>query len=36
MPVKVDRWIRQMALEKGMIEPFEPSQVKSVEGRRVV
>ncbi len=36
MPVKSDRWIRQMALEKGMIEPFEPSQVKTVEGRRVV
>ena len=36
MPVKSDRWIRRMALEHGMIEPFEPSQVKNVEGRRVV
>jgi dCTP deaminase len=36
MPVKSDRWIRQMALEHKMIEPFEASQVKSVEGRRVV
>ena len=36
MPVKSDRWIRQMALEHKMIEPFEASQVKSVEGKRVV
>jgi dCTP deaminase len=31
MPVKPDRWIRRMALEKGMIEPFAPAQVR--EGR---
>ncbi|MEJ6565519.1 MAG: dCTP deaminase [Burkholderiales bacterium] len=36
MSVKSDRWIRQMATEKGMIEPFEPGQVKSVNGERVV
>ena len=36
MTVKSDRWIRQMAVEKAMIEPFEPSQVKEVAGRRVV
>ena len=36
MPVKSDRWIRQMALEHKMIEPFEASQVKVVDGRRVV
>jgi dCTP deaminase len=36
MPVKSDRWIRQMALEKGMIEPFEPGQVKSYEGKKIV
>jgi dCTP deaminase len=27
MGVKPDRWIRKMALEKGMIEPFESNQV---------
>ena len=25
-----------MATEKGMIEPFEPGQIKSVNGERVV
>lgn len=29
MGVKSDRWIRMMALEKGMIEPFEEKQVRT-------
>jgi dCTP deaminase len=36
MSVKSDRWIRRMAAEHGMIEPFESRQVKEVSGRRVV
>ena len=36
MTIKSDRWIRRMAAEKGMIEPFEPGQVKSLEGRKIV
>ena len=36
MPVKSDRWIRRMALEQRMIEPFEAGQVKEIGGRRVV
>ncbi len=28
MSIKCDRWIRQMALEHGMIEPFEERQVR--------
>lgn len=28
MAIKSDRWIKQMALEHGMIEPFEESQVR--------
>ncbi len=36
MAIKSDRWIRRMAAEHAMIEPFEPGQVKAVEGRRVV
>lgn len=28
MPVKSDKWIREMALEKGMIEPFQASSVR--------
>ena len=36
MSIKSDRWIRRMALEQRMIEPFEPNQVKEVNGRKVV
>jgi dCTP deaminase len=35
MSVKSDKWIRRMAAQ-GMIEPFEASQVKEIDGRRVV
>lgn len=28
MPIKADRWIRKMALEQGMIEPFVDGQVR--------
>jgi len=34
--LKSDRWIRHMAAEQRMIEPFEAGQVKEVAGRRVV
>jgi dCTP deaminase len=36
MSIKSDRWIRRMAETQRMIEPFEPSQIKEVDGRRVV
>jgi len=36
MSVKSDKWIRRMAQEHGMIEPFEPTQIKEIGGRRVV
>src|SRR5258706_14775319 len=36
MSIKPDKWIRRMAQEHGMIEPFEPGQVKEIDGRRVV
>jgi len=36
MTIKSDRWIRRMAAEQRMIEPFEPGQVKEVSGARVV
>jgi len=36
MTVKSDRWIRRMAQETRMIEPFEPGQIKEVNGQRVV
>ncbi|MDP2111584.1 MAG: dCTP deaminase [Thiobacillus sp.] len=36
MSIKSDKWIRRMAVEHGMIEPFEPGQVKQVDGRPIV
>jgi len=36
MSLKSDRWIRRMAAEHRMIEPFEPSQVRQVRGERVI
>src|SRR3546814_18096021 len=35
MTIKNDRWIRQ-ASQAGMIEPFEPGQVREVAGKRIV
>ncbi len=35
MSIKSDRWITRMARE-GMIDPFEPQQVRHVEGQRVI
>lgn len=36
MTIKSDRWIREMARRKGMIEPFEPGQVRSNDGGSIV
>ena len=36
MSIKSDKWIRRMAQEHGMIEPFEPNQVKQVNGKSIV
>ncbi len=36
MSIKSDKWIRRMAAEHGLIEPFEPRQVREVDGRRIV
>ena len=34
MSIKSDRWIRRMAETHGMIEPFEPGQVRTcADGR---
>jgi dCTP deaminase len=35
MTIKSDKWIRRMAAQ-GMIEPFEPGQVRSRDGQRIV
>lgn len=36
MGIKADKWIRRMAEEKGMIEPFEPGQVRESEQGRII
>src|SRR6218665_776626 len=35
MSIKSDKWIRRMVAEHGMIEPFEPGQVRQVEGPKI-
>ena len=36
MSIKSDKWIRRMAEEHGMIEPFEPGQVREREGHKII
>ena len=36
MSIKSDRWIRRMAEQHQMIEPFESGQVREIEGRKIV
>lgn len=37
MSIKSDKWIRRMAAEHGMIEPFEPGQVRqAANGNKVI
>lgn len=36
MSLQPDRWIKKMATENKMIEPFQEQQVKEIEGRRVI
>ncbi|MFZ1341722.1 dCTP deaminase [Thiothrix eikelboomii] len=36
MSIKSDHWIRRMAEQHGMIEPFEPQQVRARQGEKIV
>jgi deoxycytidine triphosphate deaminase len=36
MSIKSDRWIRRMATEHGMIEPFAPQQVRVADGHKII
>ena len=36
MPIKPDRWIKKMAAEHGLIEPFEAEQIRELDGQRVI
>jgi deoxycytidine triphosphate deaminase len=36
MSIKSDRWIRRMASEQRMIDPFSPTQVRMADGHKIV
>jgi len=36
MSIKSDKWIRRMSEECGMIDPFEPNQIKEANGQRII
>ena len=36
MSIKADRWIRRMAAEHGMIDPFSPAQVRVADGHKII
>ena len=36
MSIKADKWIKRMAEQEGMIEPFEPGQVREANGQKIV
>ena len=36
MSIKSDKWIRRMAEQNGMIEPFEPGQVREAAGHKII
>lgn len=36
MTIRSDRWIRRMSEQNGMIEPFVPDQVRTVNDKRVI
>jgi dCTP deaminase len=36
MSIKSDKWIRRMAETTGMIEPFEPGQIRERDGHKII
>ena len=36
MTIKSDKWIRRMAETTGMIEPFEPRQIRERDGHKII
>jgi len=36
MSIKSDKWIRRMAEQHGMIEPFSPTLVRETNGEKIV
>ena len=36
MSIKSDQWIRRMAKEQSLIDPFEPNQIREINGQRII
>ena len=36
MSIMSDKWIRTMAEQHGMIEPFEPGQIREADGKKII
>lgn len=36
MSIKSDKWIRQMAKDHKLLDPFEPGQVREIDGNKVI
>jgi dCTP deaminase len=36
MTIKSDKWIRRMAEQHGMLDPFEANQIRQIDGRKVI
>ena len=36
MTIKSDTWIKKMAIDNGMIEPFQDTQVREIAGKKIV
>ena len=36
MSIKSDKWLRRMSEEHGMISPFEPNQIKQLNGEKII
>ena len=36
MSIKSDKWIRRMSEQHGMIEPFEPGQIRERDGHKII
>ena len=36
MTIKSDKWIRRMSEQHGMIEPFEPGQIRERDGHKII
>ena len=36
MTIKSDAWIKKMAIDNGMIEPFQDTQIREIAGKKIV